>query len=258
MIRSLRSERGLEKTSLHNAGVAATHAISGTSTPSSFANASGSFSGSRTPDYTSGADEAARLHRDKLLTFQSQNTQRTKIHDEAADFDANVSGKGTQWMTPLQRAAALKKQQRYMKGLEELGRPEWERNRTVVSLGVKGGKVVRTFSKIPNASRDATEETDVEDEEVEAEEAAASALKPAKGGRFSDNPLLKGGGLIRPVWKAREGEEKGKGKEKRQSIWRRVQDENEDNEQWILDGGLRGYGTESRMMVDGNQMDGGG
>jgi hypothetical protein len=56
------------------------------------------------------------------------------------------------------------------------------------------------------------------------------------GGAFSRNPLL--GGLIRPVIRV---EEKGKGREsERKQTWRRVQDDNDDNEQWILDGGVYG------------------
>ncbi len=71
-------------------------------------------------------------------------------------------------------------------------------------------------------------------------------------GTFSRNPLL--GGLIRPVWKRtdNDGDDakgKGKGKEndepessqRDRNPWRRVQDDNDDNEGWILDGGV--YGT---------------
>jgi hypothetical protein len=79
-------------------------------------------------------------------------------------------------------------------------------------------------------------------------------------GAFSNNPLLATGKLVRPVWKAPEGTDKGKSSETngqvpRKSVWRRVQDDNEDNEQWILDGGLHGYGTESRLMEDGSQQE---
>lgn len=78
------------------------------------------------------------------------------------------------------------------------------------------------------------------------------------GGAFSNNPLLTSGKLIRPVWKSKDGEEgvKSEGKQReRRSVWRRVQDDNEDNEQWILDGGLRGYGVETRTMEDGSQQE---
>lgn len=63
------------------------------------------------------------------------------------------------------------------------------------------------------------------------------------GGAFSRNPLL-GNGLVRPIWKPTEE----KGKERaieteeptKRKGWRRVQDDYEDNEGWILDGGVYG------------------
>jgi len=62
----------------------------------------------------------------------------------------------------------------------------------------------------------------------------------ANGGAFSRNPLL--GALIRPTIQI-EGKGKGKGGERKQA-WRRVQDDNDDNEQWILDGGVYGGRTQ--------------
>ena len=112
MIKSLREERGVEKQAQHNTNIAVNR--SGASTPR--------FGGA-TPDSGSG-DEAqlrARQHRDKLLSFQRENAQRTKIHDEAADYDAVLTPGTTQWMSPMQRAAALKKQQAY---LREMGGAE--------------------------------------------------------------------------------------------------------------------------------------
>lgn len=268
MIRSLREERGVERTAAHNAGVA--YSRSGTHTPTPHLYSGGA--GTRTPDSGASGDEAsllARQHRDKLLNYQSQNAQRTKIHDEAADFDTQIDGgKGMQWMSAVQRAAALKKQQRYMKEMEENSKPEWERTKNVVSLGIKNGKLVKSYGKAPRKKVEAVGEDDSEDLDVgedgegEAVNGGAAGGSNAGKGRFSDNPLLKGGGLIRPVWTPRDGaaEEKGKGTEEdstreRKSLWRRVQDDNEDNEPWILDGGLRGYATESRVMEDGSQQE---
>ena len=51
---------------------------------------------------------------------------------------------------------------------------------------------------------------------------------------------------MRPVWRSPEGKaaEPGAGsgeRTERKQTWRRVQDDNDDNEQWILDGGLHGH-----------------
>lgn len=230
MIASLKQERGTERQTAHNRSVAAsrsgTPSLSGTPTSSS---------------ENLAALAAAKAHRDKLLAYQSQNSQRTKIHDEAADFSTLTPGQ-TQWMTPVQRAAALKQQQRYLRELEENSRPEYEKTRQVVSLGFnKQGKLVRTYQreKVPSAAGAGASDAAEEEDDVDvAEDGGGDTHGLTSGsGAFSNNPLLKGGGLIRPIWKPKEGEEqdvKGKGRGgDRPSVWRRVQDD-EDNEQWVL------------------------
>ncbi|KIX96723.1 uncharacterized protein Z520_07442 [Fonsecaea multimorphosa CBS 102226] len=252
MIKALKEERGIERMAVHNAG----QSVSGRGTP---------IFGAATPESGSG-DEAssaaarARAHRDKLLAFQRENAQRTRVHDEAADYDATLTPGTTQWMTPVQRAAALKKQQKYLRELEEANRPEWEKQKTVMSMSIKNGKLVKTYEreKAPAPAQEKENHAGSETEGDGAEDQHLSLSETGRKGAFSNNPLLASGKLIRPVWKAPEGSDtdKGKGREtERKSVWRRVQDDNEDNEQWVLDGGLHGYGTETRLMED--QQEGG-
>lgn len=244
MIRALKEERGIEKMASHNA----TFARSGGGTPvfGSTPDTSG--------DEGSSAAARARAHRDKLLAFQRENVQRTKVHDEAADYDMTLTPGATQWMSPTQRAVALKKQQQYLRELEEDGKPEWEKKRTVMSMSVKNGKLVRSFErqKVPSAPK-----AEIDEEVFEKENEADEQRSHLGGtGAFSNNPLLVSGQLIRPVWKPKEGGSgAGKTVRDRKSAWRRVQDDNDDNEQWILDGGLRGYGVETRLMEDGSQQE---
>ncbi|KAJ5305711.1 hypothetical protein PENANT_c041G04094 [Penicillium antarcticum] len=218
MIRELRAERGQEKMRVHNEGV---HHEGG---PRPTSNA-----GSASPSKL----DAAKAHRDKLLQFQAQNARRTKVVDETADFETpNVAS--TLWMSPVQRALALKKQQRIQREMEEKARPEWEKKKTVMSLDIKGGKVRRVYH---NAAADSTPEAS----EPEPAEEAATEL-PRGEHAFSRNPLLAAGGLLRPVWKAPEGKKpEAVEQTERKSTWRRVQDDNDDNEQWILDGGVHGH-----------------
>ena len=255
MIKALKDERGMEKMAQHNAGVS--QARSGTSTPR--------FGGATPGSPADSGDEAsrARAHRDKLLTFQRENVQRTKIHDEAADYDATLTPGATQWMSPVQRAAALKKQQQYLRELEDADRPEWEKKKTVMSISFKNGKLIKTYGKENAPSL--TKDEDTDDADLSEDGGGDDQRLGAGGsGAFSNNPLLKGGKLIRPLWTP--SEDAGKGKDKtqeettlsrrgQQSVWRRVQDDYEDNEEWILDGGLRGHGTESRLMNDGSQQE---
>jgi len=79
----------------------------------------------------------------------------------------------------------------------------------------------------------------------------------AGGGTFSNNPLL--GTLIKPMYKTERGKEKerdsdasdGAAFEKKKNLWRRVQDDMEDNEAIILDGGTYGGdASDTRLQSD--------
>lgn len=245
MIRALKEERGVEKMATHNASISASR--SGTGTPM-FSN---------TPDTSgdegSSAASRARAHRDKLLAFQRENVQRTKVHDEASDYDMTLTHGATQWMTPTQRAAALKKQQQYLREVEEANRPEWEKKRTVMSMSVKNGKLVRTYERVQAPMLNKAEEVEIANDEQTRDD---ERQQLGGSGAFSKNPLLASGKLIRPVWKPNDGvgPSEKEARRERKTVWRRVQDD-EDNEQWILDGGLRGFGTETRIMEDGSQQE---
>ncbi|KAL4940263.1 hypothetical protein BDV06DRAFT_197029 [Aspergillus oleicola] len=220
MIRELREERGQEKMRAHNDSL---HRDGGPG--------KGPGSG---PSQSPSKLTAAKAHRDKLLQFQAQNAKRTRVVDEAADYETpNVAS--TLWMTSSQRALALKKQQRIMREMEEKARPEWEKKKTIMSLDIKGGRVRKVYQAAPSEAAPAA--ADEETEDLTYKEGQKSG-----GEAFSRNPLLAAGGLMRPVWKTPE-ENKGEPKERKQT-WRRVQDDRDDNEQWILDGGLHGF-TES-------------
>jgi hypothetical protein len=186
--------------------------------------------------------DAAVAHRNKLLAFQAQNAQRTRVLDEAADFETPNIG-STQWMSPAQRALALKKQQKILRELEEKAKPEWEKKQTVLSLDIKSGRVVRSYHAAPSAAVT----PDEEEKEID-ETATMDAQNEAgtTGAAFSKNPLLASGGLMRPIWKATtDGEVGGEKNKEVRRTWRRVQDDNDDNEQWILDGGAHGYSNDS-------------
>lgn len=139
------------------------------------------------------------------------------------------------WASPTERARQLKRQQKVLREQEWNARPEWEKRRVVVSLDVVGGKAVRRMGEVERPM----DEDVVEDEDI-SEPAANGVIKT--GGAFSRNPLM--GKLIRPVWK-----DKGKGPaaavntaRTRDNTWRRVQDDTgDDNEAWILDGGVYGW-----------------
>lgn len=220
MIGALKEERGKERMAAHNAK----ESNLGRGMPMS-------GSGPATPE-TSGdealkAAEKARAHRDRLLEFQRENAQRTRVHDEAADFDMTAAPGATQWMSPVQRAAALKKQQKYLRELQEAKKPDWEKKKTILSVSIRNGKLIRTFETVKGAAVQENEDP----EETAGQNEGEESISGQSGGGLSQNPLLSGGGLVRPIWKASDDPER-KGEERqnsgRRETWRRVQDDHED------------------------------
>lgn len=240
MIRSLREERGREKMAFNNS--ASHRRADGLQTPQTSATPPRTSSPATLSDANATLD-LARQHRDRLLNFQSENARRTHVIDEAADFETPTSGQ-SMWSSPVERAAQLKRQQKVLRDQEWNAKPEYEKRRVVVSVDLVGGKVVKKMADVPKPS-----ETNESEPNLTLPHDAAPATHH---GAFSNNPLM--GALIRPVWKSQdspgatvsvEGKENG-----RKSTWRRVQDDDEDNEAWILDGGV--YGGRDAVL-DGDE-----
>lgn len=215
------------------------------STPRPFTNpSSGTASPSSAPvDKTL---DLAKQHRDKLLAYQAENARRTHIIDEASDFETPTSGL-SMWSSPMERAAQLKRQQKVLREQEWNAKPDYEKRRVVVSVDLVGGKVVRRMGEVERPKSAGEDEVG---DEVVADVGEAQAGDG--GGAFSRNPLL--GSLIRPVWEGKgkdtATEEGSKENQPRKSAWRRVQDDYDDNEEWILDGGVYGGDTRERRLGD--------
>ncbi|KAL4725633.1 hypothetical protein ACLX1H_007782 [Fusarium chlamydosporum] len=235
MIRELKDERGRERQAANRD---ANRRADVAKTPAPFTQPRGNDAPS-----LSEAEAKARAHRDKLLNFQAQNARRTTVRDEAADFDVGgaLTGTGSMWATPEERARELKRQQKVLREMEWNARPDYEKRKQVVSIDVVGGKVVRRMAAV---ERPVTPES--EDEIVDeanygtVDDASANKSLGRNGGAFSGNPLL--GSLIKPVFDA-----KGKGAEvegresRRKKGWQRVQHDLDNNEGVILDGGVYGH-----------------
>lgn len=239
MIRSLREERGAEKMSLNNASNRRADLAQKPrpfSTPSNSDPVPSSASADKTLTQ-------ALQHRDKLLTYQRQNAQRTHIVDEAADFETPTAGQ-SMWSSPEQRAMQLKRQQKVLREQEWNARPEYEKRRVVLSVDLVGGKVVKRMGEVERP-RDQNDEVAMDGDK----QGGKSGL-----GAFGNNPLL--GDMIRPVWKgpdkanARHSNGEDKENESRRSAWRRVQDDDDDNEAWILNGGVCGGRASERELGD--------
>jgi hypothetical protein len=229
MIRVLREESGKEKQAANNAAHKRAE-VSKTPRPFSDHKHLSPASSAPTSDSESEKLTAAKLHRDKLLAFQAQNARRTRIHDEAADFDTPSSGTNM-WATPTERAMELKRQQKALREQEWRLKPEWEKRKVVASIDLVGGKVVRRMAAVERPQTPESEENEVQPLLDQSETAPS----------FGRNPLL--GSLIRPVAKV-QSKGKAPASSDMHSKWRRVQDDNDDNERWILDGGISGGSLE--------------
>ncbi|KFG84381.1 C2HC5 finger protein [Metarhizium anisopliae] len=187
----------------------------------------------------------ARQHRDKLLNFQAQNAKRTTVRDEAADFEVTgaMNGTSSMWASPEERAKELKRQQKLLREMEWNAQPDYNKRRQVISIDLVGGRVVRKMAAV---ERPVTPDEDVDSEPDEGILGETSGntggQNRTNGGAFSGNPLL--GSLMRPVFEVK-GKDKDFGaarsREERKKGWRRVQDDLDDNEDVILDGGAFGY-----------------
>ncbi|OPB40372.1 C2HC5 finger protein [Trichoderma guizhouense] len=230
MVRELKDERGREKMA---ANAAAHRRADVAKTPAPFTPPRGLDSDA--PSLSEAAAKA-RDHRDKLLNFQAQNAKRTTVRDEAADFDVSgaMGGMGSMWATPEERAKELKRQQKIMREMEWNARPEYEKRQQVISIDLAGRRVIKTVAPV---------ERPVTPEEDEAQDVDAGILQETSGNRnaggaFSTNPLL--GAVMRPIYDAKGKGAEAEGRSSRSKGWRRVQDDLDNNEGVILDGGAYG------------------
>ena len=248
VLRILKEERGEEKMKANNASHKKAEVASGKARAFTGREFLAQTSTSTKPSPLSSAaasededaKDKAKAHRDRLLAFQANNARRTRIHDEAADYDLPTSGT-SMWASPQERAQQLKKQQRMMREMDWSARPEYEKRQMVASIDVKGGKIVRRMAEVEKPDFSADDEDELEDGGYQ-----APAPEGGKAGAFSNNPLV--GALVRP--RAREDKGKGVDREKRSNTWRKVQMDEDDNEAWILDGGTYGGRIEGRVLGD--------
>ena len=155
------------------------------------------------------------------------------------------------WSSPVERAAQLKRQQKVLREQEWNAKPEYEKRKVVVSVDLVGGKAVRRMGTVEKPKHEEGDEDYMEAVTEHGNDMQGSSS--GGSGAFSKNPLM--GGLIRPVWKGKgtaegEGDEDKENQPRKNNTWRRVQDDDDDNEAWILDGGVYGGNDAERRLGD--------
>lgn len=258
MLRSLKDDRGAEKMNLNNASQKRADIAQSprpfSSSPSLTPSNAQPLPSASPPSLSSSTADAslvkALAHRDRLLCYQAQNAARTRVIDEAADFEAPSAGQ-SMWSSPEERARQLKRQQKLLREQEWNARPEFEKRRVVLSVDLVGGKAIKRMGKMEMPRED----DDVEDLlTTTTETTSRSEIGKGNVGSLSNNPLLRGVGLVRPIWKPKDDHNSSSTPDPIASVtgsstasthianskWRRVQDDLEDNEALLLDGGVYG------------------
>lgn len=76
-----------------------------------------------------------------LLDFQATGAERTRIIDNAADFEMPLQSSGSMWLSPVERALQLKKLQRQQRKYEEQKKERTGRTKKVMEMVIRDGKV---------------------------------------------------------------------------------------------------------------------
>jgi hypothetical protein len=94
-----------------------------------------------------------------LLEFQATGAERTKIIDRASDFEMPTLSNSSMWLSPVERALQLKKQQKQLRKQETTIAARTGRSKKVVEMVIKDGKVTMVendrFSKSDDEDEDA-------------------------------------------------------------------------------------------------------
>ncbi|ODV86518.1 hypothetical protein CANARDRAFT_27710 [[Candida] arabinofermentans NRRL YB-2248] len=100
---------------------------------------------------------------DTLLNFQDNGAQRTKIIDQASDFEAPSTTSVDLWATPLERALQLKRQQKQVRKQQIAEKQRTGRGKRVVDMTIRNGKVFLTETTVEGED---PEERLSDDEEI--------------------------------------------------------------------------------------------
>ncbi|KAK9446753.1 uncharacterized protein V1518DRAFT_422972 [Limtongia smithiae] len=156
----LRQERGQLRSEIHNEQQGAAKKAVGAR--ALYSNAAGGQ-----PGLTLDGLDKATTQLSNLLHFQDTSAERTKIIDQASDFE--MPGVASdRWTTPAERAMQIKKQLRTANQLEALERKRNGRAKHVVSIDLRGNKVVVA----EHSETDYDDDDDDEPENVNIGEAA--------------------------------------------------------------------------------------
>lgn len=100
---------------------------------------------------------------DTLLHFQETGAERSKVIDNASDFEMPGVSSGSIWLSPVERALQLKKQQKQLRKIEEHEKSRTGRSKVVVEMVIKDGKVKMVEKLVISHDEPQPEDKDIEE-----------------------------------------------------------------------------------------------
>lgn len=97
-----------------------------------------------------------------LLNFQATGAERTRIIDNASDFEMPNLSSGSMWLTPVERALQLKKQQKQLRKIELHEKARTGRTKKVVEMVIRDGKV-KMVEKLVASEENPEDEAEIEE-----------------------------------------------------------------------------------------------
>ncbi|GEQ70262.1 hypothetical protein JCM33374_g3938 [Metschnikowia sp. JCM 33374] len=98
-----------------------------------------------------------------LLHFQETGAERSKIIDNASDFEMPGVSSGSMWLSPVERALQLKKQQKQLRKIQSSEKARSGRTKKVVEMVIRDGKVKMVEKQVIDDSAHVAEEDEMED-----------------------------------------------------------------------------------------------
>lgn len=167
----------------------------------------------------------AQKNLENLLNFQANSAERTKIIDQASDFEIPTGSNLNMWSSSVEKALQLKKQQKQMRKLEKKQKELTGRGKKVMDMSIgKDGKVVLRERK----GEDHDSEDDEADEEIKKLEQDLQQTKDKKNEEAFQNVWdfeKDKSKWSKPTYTGNEVQDEGSTKddELKSSKWERVQ-----------------------------------
>ncbi|KAG2733481.1 hypothetical protein G9P44_003006 [Scheffersomyces stipitis] len=96
-----------------------------------------------------------------LLNFQATSAERTKIIDNAADYEISSATSGNMWLSPVERALQLKKQQKQLRRQNDIRSARTGRGERSLEMVIKDGKVTMVEKQRAAKSQEHNEDPDI-------------------------------------------------------------------------------------------------